>query len=682
MPFAQRVAYARLRIGDFTRPVFNPDVNTSSFLRTRSRFVCAAVALSVALSSLHATVVSYTVSGKITSVLATKAVTDEFPEGADWSAVVSWETSSPTLSLNATQAQYRMTEFKLTLAGVSGPWTSSAIANGASFTLNYEPASDLLQFTSGWGPASLTNGTIKDMQPYSFNVVLSDPTKAAISTLTPAPSSLSLSDWSSDETKSHLKFYLNNDANRSIYGKITSITVTSSGGSTSTPTSQAVAPGASATLTTAATGTIQWQHNGAAISGATSGTLSVSNVQPASAGIYTAVISDGGTTTTQSAILGVSTTSKVIGAGSELPANVTHPNGKIYDPLSLTGAAATLTADSGQATRISFIDLNDDIVQVEFAGAGTLSLVLDAATGPAAPAKYNQSNASYMKGHAGIVITGADETTNVSIFSVGRLTAFDPTGAYDLAKSASATNDPARNGNPLFTDHASSSYDGVADLAFVAIQSSNGKFGGLRAANAGFFAAKGFTGIYAPDVTFTGPLFIHDVNASDTATPVLLVGSVSDARITGGNLKQDNSKAVQITGLTQLKFADGTNSHNTPLPAQANAARLEDNGTDVTAQVVVNPTTSGAGKELTYFAAGTNPPYAMDAKKSFEVTATTLKFDSTTLTNPVQATQSNGFTSSTFTDAATGLVWEVSFKDGVLHEINLSRNGVFVGQWS
>ena len=48
----------------------------------------------------------------------------------------------------------------------------------------------------------------------------------------------------------------------------------------------------------------------------------------------------------------------------------------------------------------------------------------------------------------------------------------------------------------------------MADVAVVAISSTNGKFGGLRAANASFFATKGLTGIYAPGIDFAGPVFI------------------------------------------------------------------------------------------------------------------------------------------------------------------------------
>src|SRR5690606_34045086 len=108
----------------------------------------------------------------------------------------------------------------------------------------------------------------------------------------------------------------------------------------------------------------------------------------------------------------------------------------------------------------------------------------------------------YMRGHAGIVIAGANETTNVSVFSVGRANAIDQT---------------------LF--RADVSYDGVADLAYIAILSSNGKFGGLRCANASFFATKGLTGIYAPGVQFTGPVYVGDIDAFDDAESVLQLGS-------------------------------------------------------------------------------------------------------------------------------------------------------------
>ncbi|HYD84181.1 MAG TPA: immunoglobulin domain-containing protein [Opitutus sp.] len=350
-------------------------------------------------------------------------------------------------------------------------------------------------------------------------------------------------------------------------------------------------------LMAAASGTpapaFQWQRNGSAVSGGADGTLMIDNTQPEHTGIYRVVATNsGGSSTSAPAILGVTTTAKVIGEGTELqPANIVHPNGNVFDQVLLTGVAEAITADVAQrqVTRTSYIDLDDDIVQVEFSGPGTLSLVLDGSSAPAAPTRYNQPSVSYMKGHAGIVITGATEQTNVSVFTVGRATAFDPTGTYNILLEPSATNVPASNGSSLFVGHQATSYDGIADIAFIAIASANGQFGGIRTSNAHYFAAKGFTGVYAPGVTFNGPLFIGDVTASDDASPVIVVGAVTDSRITGGDLAQVNGKPVEVSGLTQLRFTGGGDSHGNGLTAQQNQAVLMSNGQNVTAQVVVNP---------------------------------------------------------------------------------------------
>ena len=339
---------------------------------------------------------------------------------------------------------------------------------------------------------------------------------------------------------------------------------------TAQPTSQAAATGGSVTLSAAASGSpaFQWLLNGTAVGGATSSTLTLPNLQPGTTGLYTTVgTNSSGSANSGAAIVGLSSAVKLVGSGTEF-ADIFHAGtGFTYDQILLGAAAASVTADPGQILRMSFIDLNDDIVQVEFSGAGTLSLVLDAPSGPATPQKYNQASTSYMKGHAGIVLSGANATTNLSVFSVGR---------------ANAAN------QALFRSDVT--YDGFADLAFIAITSTDGKFGGLRAANASFFAAKGYTGIYAPGVQFTGPVFVSDISASTDATPVLVLGSGTDVRITGGDLLQSNGRSVQVSGITQLKFTAGSNSHGTLFNAQNNRARLEQNGVDVTAQIVVNPT--------------------------------------------------------------------------------------------
>lgn len=343
------------------------------------------------------------------------------------------------------------------------------------------------------------------------------------------------------------------------------------------PPASIPAAGASLALTAAANlspaPALQWRRNGADLAGATGTTLNLTDLQPATAGLYAATATSG-TTTAESAavIVGVASAAKVIGAGTELePRNIRHPNGNVFDQVLLEGAAAAITADYSpdpalnQITRMSYLDLNHDIVQVEFSGPGTLSLVLESTTGPALPVNYQQA-VNYMKGHAGIVITGATENTHVSVFSVGRQNAVN---------------------QALFRDDVT--YDGVAQIAYLAIASANGRFGGLRAANVQFYATRGLTGVYAPGVAFDGPVYVGEITAYDAAQPVLLVGSAGDARITGGNLRQDNGAAVRVSGMTQLRFTAGTDSHGRLQPAQANQAVLQQNGITVSAQLAVNP---------------------------------------------------------------------------------------------
>lgn len=380
--------------------------------------------------------------------------------------------------------------------------------------------------------------------------------------------------WDDDNQVWVLGFTALSDAGTAWWGsKVAAVNAVVAPALSSQPTSQSVVPNGSVTLTAGATGApapeLQWLKNGAAIGGATAATHTVSAASSADAGIYIFEASNfAGTAVSTPVIVGVTSTDKVIGGGRELtPVDIKHPNGNVFDQVLLTGAAETITADhaQNQITRTSFIDIDGDIVQVEFGGHGSLSLVLDTPSGPALPENYNQ-DVQYMKGHPGIVITGADETTNLLVFSVGRGTAIN----QDLFKNTV-------------------NYDGIADIAFIAISTTNGRFGAMRAANVNFFASRGVTGLYAPGVAFDGAVYVGDITAFDAAKPKLMVGSAPDARITGGDLYQENGAAVEVSGLTQLKFTPGTDSHRNELPAKANRAVLLQNGQDVTSQIVVNP---------------------------------------------------------------------------------------------
>ena len=325
---------------------------------------------------------------------------------------------------------------------------------------------------------------------------------------------------------------------------------------------------------------VNWRRNGEPLTDAaatnengvatTKTALTLSNLSPVDIGLYTAhAANDSAARVSATAIVGLRSTTKTLGTAREIGPDILHPSGRTFDQILLEGTAAAITADSDQVTRMSFVDMNDDIVQVEFSGAGTVSLTLAGAPGPVAPAShYVQPGLNYMKGHASIVVAGANETSHLSVFTVGRANAVDQS---------------------LFRDDVT--YDGVADLGYIAILSTNGKFGGLRCANVSFFGSNGLTGVYAPAVEFTGPVYVGDIDAFDDAEPVLVMGSATgDTQINGGDLLQTNAAPVRVSAVTQLKFVAGATSHGTALPAQANQARLERDGVDVTQQLVVNPT--------------------------------------------------------------------------------------------
>ncbi len=349
-----------------------------------------------------------------------------------------------------------------------------------------------------------------------------------------------------------------------------SVAANTSGAPGSIVGSGMVAQGGTATFNAPVTAntSYQWNHNGVPLAGATATSYTVTNVQPVNAGIYTVVMVTGATGTTQGFVLGLGvppTGSKVVGAGSEVGSDIRHANGNVYDQVLLQGTAATIRADAGQVTRISYIDLNDDIVQVEFAGAGSLSINLELASGPAAPSKYNQPTVQYMRGHAHLAVVGADSTTNVSVFSVGR---------------GNAVN------QALFRSDVT--YDGLADISVIGLHSAGGGFGGVRTANAIYQNSRGLIGVFAQGVNM-GLMFVGNIKAFNTGIPVMLTNSSGDSRLTGGDLAQANGRGVDITGIAQLRFVDGSTSHSVILPAQPCRGVLLENGVDVTARVASGP---------------------------------------------------------------------------------------------
>ncbi|WP_044891474.1 hypothetical protein [Opitutus terrae] len=253
------------------------------------------------------------------------------------------------------------------------------------------------------------------------------------------------------------------------------------------------------------------------------------------------------------------------GDGLEIASGVHHPNGNIYDQVLLTGPSVTVDPDPGEVARVSFVDLNDDIVQVEFSGAGliTVSLDPDGRSGPALAGKYNQPDVQYMKGHASVTIAGSNATTNVTIFSVGTLTA---------------------QNQAIF--RAGEMYDGIADLARLTIvadpaSASGSTFGAIRTGNVQFWHHVGNVGILAANVQVQGPVVLCDLWTLETANPVLTFGTVSQfpaLLVAGGDLSQPGGKRILVASNLTVSMVAGVTSHNVLLPAQPLRGVLEPPG--------------------------------------------------------------------------------------------------------
>jgi hypothetical protein len=279
---------------------------------------------------------------------------------------------------------------------------------------------------------------------------------------------------------------------------------------TTQPLSQSVTTGHPVTLSVEATGddlTYQWYggiHPDAnwPVAGATESTMTTGGLG-ASTNFWVQVTNDGGTADSDTAAVTVTVPLVLTGSGSIAGEDIQHPSGNIFDQVLLTGESIKLQAKPGHITRVSFMDEDEDIVQVEYSGAGTFTVTLDSSTYLAAkaPPRYNQSGVAYVTGKPSVVIEGADETTYFSIFTVGKINAVN---------------------QALFPE--GQEYGAQADVTLLEVTNSTG-MGGMQLSNAVFSGSTGNLGIDARGVPIAVRLTVGDIDASGDAVPHLLFGS-------------------------------------------------------------------------------------------------------------------------------------------------------------
>ena len=340
---------------------------------------------------------------------------------------------------------------------------------------------------------------------------------------------------------------------------------------TTQPASQEVQSGASASLSVIASGddlTYQWYTgtSGDTSSPVTGTTSSILDTGPltVSTNFWVQVTNAGATADSDTAVITIAALAVPLvldGSGDIAGENIQHPNGNIFDQILLTGESIKLQSRPGQITRVSFMDETEDIVQVEFSGAGTFTVTLDPATflPPAIPPRYNQA-VEYVTGKPSVVIEGADSSTFFSIFTVGSINAVN---------------------QALFPE--GQVYDAQADVTLVEVINST-EMGGMQLSNTVFSGSTGKTGIDARGVPIAVRLTVGDIDADGDAVPHLLFGTGSftvpagnpGLRITGGDLAQTNGAAVVVaesgsttTGFETLITQNNFKSDNTPQPTQS-----------------------------------------------------------------------------------------------------------------
>ncbi len=357
---------------------------------------------------------------------------------------------------------------------------------------------------------------------------------------------------------------------------------------TTQPASQEVPSGTAVVLTVAASGddlSYQWFTGNSGdttspVAGPTSGTLTTGALT-ASTNYWAQITNAGGTANSDTAVVTVAAPAIPLvleGSGDIAGENIQHANGNVFDQILLTGETIQLQARPNQITRVSFMDETEDIVQVEFSGAGSFTVTLDPATflPPAVPPRYNQA-VEYVTGKPSVVIDGADANTFFSIFTVGRINAFN---------------------QALFPE--GQVYDAQADVALVEVVNSTG-LGGVQLSNTVFSGSTGKVGVDARGVPIAVRLTVGDIDADGDAVPHLLFGSGSftvpagnpGLRITGGDLLQTNVAAVVVaesgsttTGFDTLITQNNFKSDNTPQPTLSIEANFaNEDGDPITVEV-------------------------------------------------------------------------------------------------
>lgn len=241
-------------------------------------------------------------------------------------------------------------------------------------------------------------------------------------------------------------------------------------------------------------------------------------------------------------------------------------DGNTYNGFELAGETGSFSSIAGEITRISFLDMDGDLMFAEYGSDDPNTILIitleDFTAAVASP--YNQPGTTYAQGHPSFVIENSTPLTFVSFFSLGNDT---------LRVDVSLINSGTFGG----------AVSGIAEIRSLTISDSSTAIGGINAANANFIGDSGIIGIDAENVEVGVFLFVGDMTPSGTAQPRLRVSAasmISEILINGGDLAETTGTfQIETNGVVYtfpITATDGQRSiSDSPLRTDLGDGRLD-----------------------------------------------------------------------------------------------------------
>ena len=231
--------------------------------------------------------------------------------------------------------------------------------------------------------------------------------------------------------------------------------------------------------------------------------------------------------------------------------------GYTYNGFELRGSTVTLRSVAGEVTRLSFLDINGDVVFVDFSSDSSdteVSVTLEDYMDPLDGSPYNQPDSWYAMGLATVHVVNPTAMTWLKVTSIG--------------------NDPMLV-DPMIVKEDDTTFmtaNGWAEIRAIDVHhdAGMGSIGAIHAANVSFVAMDGVIGIDAMDTVVMMALSIGDLTIPDMGTAMaylrisgdsLAMGDmvIEEILIAGGDLAQSTGDNQVDTGgeIFKIMAVDG-----------------------------------------------------------------------------------------------------------------------------